>query len=107
MGHLQPGAGRPLFQCGEKVNYTPQAVWAWWQRGSGDAVGTIQQQGAVGLSHVKKEMEEGDGVIEGSKRKWRDGHEDGNLKETGKCWRCEEECAEQKADCKIGSLHLG
>lgn len=54
---------------------------AWWQRGSGAAVGTIQQQGAVGMSHVKKEMED-DGVIEGSKREWRDGHEDGNLKET-------------------------
>lgn len=26
MGHLQPGAGRPLFQRREKVNYTPQAV---------------------------------------------------------------------------------
>lgn len=26
MGHLQSGAGRPLFRCGEKVNYTPQAV---------------------------------------------------------------------------------
>lgn len=38
MGHLQPGAGRPLFQCGEKVNYTPQAVWglvAERQRGCG------------------------------------------------------------------------
>lgn len=44
-------------------------------------MGTIQQQGAVGMSHVKKEMED-DGVIEGSKREWRDGHEDGNLKET-------------------------
>lgn len=26
MGHLQSGVGRPLFQCREKVNYTPQAV---------------------------------------------------------------------------------
>lgn len=50
----------------------------------------------MGMSHVKKEMEEGDGVIEGSKREWRDRHEDGNLKETEGYWRCERECAEQK-----------
>lgn len=38
MGHLQSGSGRPLFQCREKVNYTPQAVWglvAERQRGCG------------------------------------------------------------------------
>lgn len=44
------------------------------------AVGTIQQQGAVGMRHVKREMGEGDGSMEGSRRR-RDGHEDGNLRD--------------------------
>lgn len=65
MGHLQPGAGRPLFQCREKVNYTPQAVGP---GGNRTAVGTIQQQGAVGMRGVKREAREGDGNVEDSKR---------------------------------------
>lgn len=68
MGHLQPGAGRPLFQCREKVNYTPQAVGPGGNRA---AVGTIQQQGVVGMRRVKREMREGDGNMEGSKRERR------------------------------------
>lgn len=41
----------------------------------------------MGMRRVKREMGEGDGVIEGSKTEWRDGHEDGNLK--GQRVRCQ------------------
>lgn len=49
MGHLQSGAGRPLFRCGEKVNYTPQAVGP----GGGEA---------PGLRWVEYSSEEGGGA---------------------------------------------
>lgn len=74
--------GPPAFSVQGESQLHATGSGAWWQRGSGAAVGTIQQQGAVGMRRVKREMGEGDGSMEGSKRKRRDGHEDGNLKRT-------------------------
>lgn len=72
--------GPPAFPVQGESQLHATGSGAWWQRGSGAAVGTIQQQGAVGMRHVKREMGEGDGSMEGSKRERRDRHEDSNLK---------------------------
>lgn len=61
----------------------------------------MQQQGAVGMRRVKREMGEGDG----SKRKRRDRHEDGNLKGGSET----QETAYSKGRAKtskLTSLHL-
>lgn len=44
MGHLQSGAGRPLFRRGEKSQLHATGGEAWWQGGGGAAVGRMQQR---------------------------------------------------------------
>lgn len=83
MGHLQPGAGRPLFQCREKVNYTPQAVWglvAERQRGRG---GHNIAAGGSGNETRKEGNRSGRWQYGGQQEGegGRDGHEDDNLRE--------------------------
>ena len=76
---------------------------AWWQRGSGAVLGTIQRRRAVGMRCALKEMAEGDGGIEGTERKRRNGHEEGNLKLTVRCCVCKS----GKKPSVLVSLHLG
>lgn len=73
--------GPPAFPVQGESQLHATGSGAWWQRGNRAAVGTIQQQGAVGMRRVKRVMGEGDGSMEGSERERRDGHEDVNLRE--------------------------
>lgn len=54
MGHLQSGAGRLLFRCGEKVNYTPQAVGPveWGRETHGDGGVEDREGGREGLTRL-------------------------------------------------------
>lgn len=73
--------GPPAFPVQGESQLHATGSGAWWQRGNGAAVGTIQQQGAVGMRRVEREMGEGDGGMEDSERERMDGYEDGDLKE--------------------------
>lgn len=60
-GNGSPPAWRrpPAFPAQGESQLHATGNGAWWHRGSGAAVGTIQQQGAVELRRVKAEMGDG------------------------------------------------
>lgn len=83
MGHLQPGVGRPLFQCRRKsiTRYRQCGLVAARQRGSG---GYNAAAGWGGDETRKGGNGRGcHGAIGGGEREWRDGHRDGGLRKGG------------------------
>lgn len=60
--------GLPAFPVQGESQLHATGSGAWWQRGNGAAVGTMQQRGAAGRRRIKRDVGEGNGNMEGSKK---------------------------------------